>query len=179
MPDVDVEEAELVVTLPENRYFRIEGTDAHDSINGQQVKVVDFGWQREREDLWVMELKNLEGEWRPPLEEKMEDFERSIPIKIVHSLLMLSSVWSGMPFGEALRRELEETFPNFPDDPPPIRVAVLINLDAPQEEGLLLSLTDTLENATAPMGIERIVALPATDDAVTEDLQIRITKKDE
>jgi hypothetical protein len=45
----NVEEGARIVSLPDDRYFRIEGTAAHDAISGHRVKVVDFGWQYEDE----------------------------------------------------------------------------------------------------------------------------------
>lgn len=115
----DVEEGALVVSLPDDRYFQIEGTAAHDAISGHQVKVVDFGWQYEAEPLWLMELKDLGADIPATLQEKINEFRDAIPTKIVHSLLMLGAVWGRTPFGEALRQEIEDTFPDFPTDPHP------------------------------------------------------------
>jgi len=170
----DVEEGALIVRLPNDRYFRIEGTDAHDAISGHQVKVVYFGWQYEGDPLWLMELKNLGAEIPATLQEKLDDFRDAIPTKIVHSVLMLGAVWGRTPFGEKLRRELEETFPDFPAEPSSIRAAVVANVEAPVDKQMLFALSDSIENAVHAMGVERVAVVPVGAQEIQDRLGIQV-----
>jgi len=170
----DVEEGALMVRLPDDRYFRIEGTDAHNAISGHQVKVIDFGWQYEDEPLWLMELKNLGPDIPATLQDKLGDFRDAIPAKIVHSLLMLGAVWGGTPFGEKLRQEIEETFPDFPIEPQSIRAVVVINVEPPVDEQMLVALSDSIENAVHAMGVDRVAVVPVGSQEIRNRLGIRV-----
>jgi len=170
----EVEEGALIVTLPDDRYFRIEGTAAHDAISGHQVKVVDFGWQDENDPLWLMELKDLGADIPATLQEKIGEFRDTIPVKIVHSLLMLGAVWGGTPFGETLRQEIVETFPDFPTEPQSIRAAVVVNVEPPVDEQLLFALSDSIENAVHGMGVDRVAVVPVGAPELRDRLGIQV-----
>jgi hypothetical protein len=174
----NVEEGALIVSLPDDRYFRIEGTAAHDAISGHRVKVVDFGWQYEDEPLWLMELKNLGAGIPATLREKLDDFRDALPAKIVHSLLMLGAMWGGTPFGEMLRRELEETFPDLPTQPVSVRAAVVINVEPPVDEQMLFALSDSIENAVHAMGVERVAVIPVGAPEIRDRLGIRVVERE-
>jgi len=175
----EVEEGSLIVSLPKDRHFQIEGTAAHDAISGHQVKVVDFGWQYEAEPLWLMELKNLGADIPATLQEKLDEFRDAIPTKIVHSLLMLGAVWGRTPFGEKLRREIEETFPDFPTDPQSVRAAVVINVEPHVDERMLFALSDSIESAVHAMGVDRVAVVPVGTPEIRDRLGIRVTDGEE
>lgn len=175
----DVEEGALIVSLPDDRYFQIEGTEAHDAISGHQVKVVDVGWQYENDPLWLMELKDLGADIPATLQEKIGEFRDAIPVKIVHSLLMLGAVWGGTPFGEKLRQEIVETFPDFPTEPQSIRAAVVVNVEPPVDKQLLFALSDSIENAVHVMGVDRVAVVPVGAPELRDRLGIQVMEDEE
>lgn len=86
---------------------------------------------------------------------------------------MIASVWSGTRFGQKLRGDLEETFPDFPDAAVPIRAAAIIHSDVP-DSAALGSLNTALNGALAEFGLETVVVLDATSPDLEDRLGIRV-----
>jgi elongation factor P--beta-lysine ligase len=87
---------------------------------------------------------------------------------------MLGAVWGRTPFGEKLRRELEETFPDFPAEPSSIRAAVVANVEAPVDKQMLFALSDSIENAVHAMGVERVAVVPVGAQEIQDRLGIQV-----
>jgi len=169
-------EDNLIVELPEDRYFRFENCDTYSRVSSHGITEADFVWMTEEEnEVWVMELKDYGPDSRGDLEEAIETLRDKLPKNLVHAFLLVASVWSETPFGRHLRADIEETFPEFPASGCPVCAAAIIRLENPADNALLLALQDSIQSAVDIIGFEVVVVLPTTSDRLEEDLGIRIS----
>jgi len=88
----DVQEDRLVVSLPEDRYFRLEKSETYAKVKAHALTEVDFGWVKDGEDgLWLMELKDY-GENRPSIASAHQKLRNRLPKNIAHAVLLVSSL---------------------------------------------------------------------------------------
>lgn len=169
-------EDNLIVELPEDRYFRFENCDTYSRISSHGITESDFVWMTEEENaVWVMELKDYGPGSRGDLEEAIETLRYQLPKNLVHAFLLVASVWSETPFGRHLREDIEETFPDFPTSECPVCAAAVVRLENPADHPLLLALQDSIQNAVEFIGFQVVIVLPATSNRIEEDLGIRIS----
>lgn len=174
MPFVEETEDNLIVSVPEDRYFRFEQCDTHAKVSANGVSECDFAWTTDCGDLWLMELKDYGPDSRGELADAVESLRTKLPKNITHAYLLVSAVWAKTPFGQALRADIEATFPDFPDGSFPTCAALVIHLENPQDKPLLLGLQDAIQGALSVLGLKAVLVLPALDDALEDKIGIRI-----
>jgi len=174
MTFIEEEEGNLIVSVPEHRYFRFEQCDAHAKVSPNGVSECDFAWTTDRGNLWLMELKDYGPNSQGELTEAVEALQTKLPKNITHAYLLVSAVWAGTGFGQALRDDIEMTFSNFPDDPRPTCAALVIRLENPQDTVLLLGLKDAIQGALSGLGLKAVLVLPALDSTLEDKIGIRI-----
>lgn len=173
-----INENSLRVEVPDGRWFRLKRCDAFESIRGDTLHDVDIIWQNEGDSrLWLVELKDY-GELidRDPnhgylvsnLKEKYRD-----------TLYVLASVWAGSAFGNQLRKEIQRTFYNFPEEICPIRPVVILNLEARfqamyGELKTALNASQGLMSTLSVMDVSHIMVCPPHHPFVRDKLQITI-----
>jgi len=169
----DVREDRLVVSLPEDRYFRLEKSWTYAKVKAHALTEVDFGWMNDEEEgLWLMELKDY-GANRPSVASVQQKLRNQLPKNIAHAVLLVSSTWAGTPFGLNLRQDLEDTFLEFPDEAVPIRAVAVINVGN-VDPSSFWALTTALRSALSAFDLEKVAVLPASSSRVEEDLGIEI-----
>lgn len=169
----DVREDRLVVSLPEDRYFRLEKSETYAKVKAHALTEVDFGWVKDGGDgLWLMELKDYGGN-RPSIASAGQKLRNRLPKNIAHAVLLVSSTWAETPFGLNLRQDLEDTFPDFPDEAMPIRAVAVINVGT-VDPSSFWALTTALRSALSAFDLEMVAALPASSNRLEEELGIEI-----
>jgi hypothetical protein len=176
MPLTDVTEGALVVSVPDDHYFRFEDCPTYASVSGFGLTEADVAWMRPGSDrLWLMELKDYGPQSRGVLAEGIQKLRDKLPKNIVHAALMVAAVWADTPFGQALRADIEQTFPCFPRQACPTSAALVVNLENPAvEKQSLLALQITIQKKLEVMGFEAVLVLPADDPRLQNPLGIRI-----
>lgn len=81
-----------------NKHFRFETCPAYQSLSGQSIKEIDFGWWDDSNQvLYLLELKNYTI---PGLDnQKAEKLIENLWKKSVDTMIMLNSVWLSTPTG--------------------------------------------------------------------------------
>jgi len=173
MAYTDIKEDRLVVSAPEDRYFRFEDSPTFERVKQHSLTEADFGWMVQGEEkLWLMELKDY-GAQRPHFGKVGEKLRSRLPKNIAHAFLMVASVWSRTPFGEKLRKDLEGTFPNFPDHAVPVCAAAVIHSDVP-DPAALGRLNTALNGALSELELQSVVVLEAKSPILEDRLGIRV-----
>jgi len=174
MPRTDVREGRLVVSVPEDRYFRLEESPTYEAIKGQKLTEVDFAWMIDSDEaLWLMELKDYGGNRRPTIAEKAEDLRNDLSKNIAHALLLVPTVWADTRLGRKLKRDVEETFPDFPEEATPIHGVAVLNADK-YDPTTIGALTTAVRSSLSAFGLETVAVLPASSDRVEDELGIEI-----
>ena len=170
----DVREDRLVVSVPEDRYFRLEDSPTYKAIKGQKLTEVDFAWMiANDETLWLMELKDLGGSRRPSIADKAGELRDDLPENIAHAVLMVSTIWAGTRLGQKLKGDIEDTFPDFPQEAKPIRGIAVIHADQ-YDQATIGALSTAVRSALSAFELETVAVLPASSDRVEEELGIEI-----
>lgn len=173
MSFTDVREGRLVISVPEDQYFRLEDCPTFEHVKQNSLTEADFGWMvQEGETLWLMELKDY-GVDRPHFGEKKEKLHSGLAKNIAHAFLMIASVWSGTPFGNRLRKDIERTFPTFPKAAVPVQAAAIIHTDIPNKAALG-SINTSVNGALSELGLSAVVVLEASSPRLKDRLGIRL-----
>jgi len=174
MARTDVREGRLVVSVPEECYFRLEDSPTYKAIKGQKLTEVDFAWMVDNDDaLWLMELKDFAGQRRPSISDKAEELRDDLPENIAHAVLMISTVWANTRFGQKLREDIEETFSNFPDESVPIHGVAVIHADQ-YDRATIGALHTAVRSSLSAFELDTVAVLPASSDRVEDELGIEI-----
>jgi hypothetical protein len=127
-------------------------------------------------DLWVMELKDYGPNSRGEFSEEVKSLRTDLPKNVMHACLLLSAVWAGTEFGKVLRSDIEQTFPDFPQHPPPTRAALVIHVEKKSDGPLLLALQDAIQGALKVLGLKSVTVLPAMEDDLEDLIGIKISE---
>lgn len=172
----EIEEGAFLVSVPEDAYFRFEDCPTYQLVGSHGVSEVDFGWKGEGDGLWLMELKDY-GAAGGELHQDIEELENRLPESLVHSYLLLSTVWADAALGRRLRADIEKTFPAFPENTRPVRVALIVNTQSVADRVYLPRLKTAIQDAVAVVGFQDVLVLDASDDRIESDLGIRIAER--
>jgi hypothetical protein len=171
---IKISEGNLIISVPEDRYFRFEDSPTYDAIKANGLTEADVAWMVEGEDtLWLMELKDYGPQSPGQLSQAQQKLRTRLPKNIAHAVLMMSAVWAGTPFGIRLQQDIEQTFPDFPSEAQPIRAGAVINVEQ-TDIPLLGPLNDALRSALDAFELDVVFVLPASSDRVETDLGIQI-----
>lgn len=174
MAHIDVREGRLVVSVPEKRYFRLEVSPTYKAIKGQKLTEVDFAWMIDNDDaLWLMELKDLAGHRRPSISEKAEELRDDLPENIAHAVLMISTVWADTQLGQKLRTDIEETFPDFPEESTSIHGIAVLHADQ-YDAATIGALHTAVRSSLSAFELDTVAVLPASSDRIEDELGIEI-----
>ena len=167
-------EGNLIVSIPDDRYFRFEQCDSHAQVSQNGISECDFVWMTEQDNLWLMELKDYGPDSQGELQRATQSLRTKLPKNITHAYLLVSAVWADTKFGQTLRADIETTFPRFPDHACPTHAALVIRLENPADKVLLLGLQDAIQGALSVLNLKSVLVLPALDDALEDRIGIRI-----
>ena len=163
-----------MVSVPEDRYFRLEASPTYKAIKGQKLTEVDFAWMIDNGDaLWLMELKDLAGHRRPSIVEKEEELRDDLPENIAHAVLMVSTIWADTQLGQNLRTDIEETFPDFPEESTPMHGIAVIHADQ-YDAATIGPLQTAVRSALSAFELDTVAVLPASSDRIEDELGIEI-----
>lgn len=115
------------VTVPASRAFRLSECETFVRNKGDSLHEYDVIFQNDGDPtLWLVEFKDYREFAREdvPLDHLMENLRD----KTQDTLYVLASVWSETDFGVALRDDIEETFPHFPDHATSIRPIMVLSI---------------------------------------------------
>lgn len=174
MPLIDISEGNLTISVPENRYFRFEDSQTYDSVKANGLTEADLAWMVDEENaLWIMELKDYGPQSQGQLAQAREKLRTRLPKNIAHAVLLVSAVWANTPLGNKLRQDIEQTFPEFPDEALPIKAVAVINVEN-TDIPLIGPLSDAVRAALDAFELDIVLVLPASSDRLEADLGIRI-----
>lgn len=176
MPLEEIDEGGFTVSVPEESYFRFEDCPTYDRIGSHGVTEVDFGWKEEGADqLWLMELKNY-GPKGGELHQDIDQLREELPKNLVHSFLLIATVWADTALGRKLRSELEQTCPDFPEDSCSVRTVLIVRTQSIADRVYLPSLETAIQEAVDVVEFDDVLVLDAADDRIEADLGIQITE---
>lgn len=126
------EESGYQFNLPDGRTFRFAECPTYKKhLTAHKLKEMDFGWVVDEPTpvVWLLEVSNYD--LGPEAQEiSLSDFLDEAARKITDCLLMLSAVWAETAAGQRLRRDIEVTCPQFPDQVADIRAAILVGFES-------------------------------------------------
>ena len=176
---MEFQENSLLVSVPDNRHFRLENCQAYVQVKGKSMKEMDVGWI-EGDDVWLLELKDY-GQYIPAnVKKQIPKLEENLPHKVRDTLTMIGAAWASTSWGAGLMNDIQATCPEFPTEACTIRVGAVINIDDPSDVALLSQIKDRiaadLDGELDVMGVQSVVVLPADQPWLQETLGITITE---
>jgi hypothetical protein len=174
---MDFRENTILITVPDDHYFRFEECDAYEQVKGKGMKEMDVGWV-DGDDLWVVELKDYGQHIPADLRKQLAKVRDNVPLKVQDTLAMLGAAWSKTAWGRDLLQDIRQTCATFPDTAVPIRTGVIINIENRSDIQLLQSIKDRiaadLKGELEIMGVESIVVLPVGSPRIQQDMGITV-----
>lgn len=175
---MDIKENTIRLEVPDGRSFRLDDCDTFLEIEGDTLHDVDVVWQNEEDErLWIVELKDY-GELIPKDPDR-EYLQENLTDKIRDVLYLLAALWAESDFGEQLREEVEEGFPNFPETACPIRPVAILNLEEEQEALISALMTDlnsdgALTSVLSVMDVSHVLVVDPDHPFVEDELQVDV-----
>ncbi len=152
-------ESGLVFTLPDGACFRFESLNTYNTLSGQGLREMDFGWWDRNGSLSLLEVFSRGAIGRLGSADGLSSVCIS---KIVDSILMLSAMWLGTKTGNCMQNEISQSFPVFREPEP---VFIYIVLVSSRDQVLSLPMMDIFNNRlygkTRLFGIGRVSVLNA------------------
>jgi hypothetical protein len=179
---VDVEEHTIRLEVPDDRSFRLDDCDTFRYIQGDTLHDMDVVWQNEGDDrLWLVELKDY-GELIP--RDPDRDYLReNLTDKIRDVLYLLAALWAESDFGDRLRNDIEEAFPDFPETARPLRPVAILNVEDDQKGLIGALMTDlnadgALTSVLSVMDVSHVLVVDPEHPFIGDELQIDIETGD-
>ncbi|RKZ50904.1 MAG: hypothetical protein DRR16_05610 [Candidatus Parabeggiatoa sp. nov. 3] len=120
-------ESGLRLTLPAGKHFRFQDCKAYKSLNGQNLKEMDFCWWQEDENrLWLIELKDYAN--LTPAECLPNHLLDNLIAKATDSLLMLAACWAKTGKGQEFLSCLPSSVQEFPRHPQQLKLKLFFIL---------------------------------------------------
>lgn len=118
--------------LPDGKTFRFAECPTYQThLSAHELKEMDFGWivDDSAPVVWLAEVSNYS--LGPDAQEvSLPKFLEEAVHKITDCLLMLSAVWAETATGRELRRDIEQTCPEFPNQAADVRAAILVGFES-------------------------------------------------
>lgn len=175
---MDIEENTIRLAVPDGRSFRLDDCDTFLGIKGDTLRDVDVVWQNEGDErLWLVELKDY-GELIPKDPDR-EYLQENLTDKIRDVFYLLAALWAESDFGDRLREDIEEAFPDFPETACPIRPVAILNLEEDQQALISALMTDlnsdgALASVLSVMDVSHFLVVDPNHPFVEEELQVDI-----
>ena len=162
-----LEESGYQFDLPERRTFRFAECSTYENyLSAHELKEMDFGWVSGTSTpiVWLVEVSNYA--LGPDTQQiSSSDFLEEATQKITDCLLMLSAVWAETAVGQQLRRDIEQTCPQFPDQVADVRAVLLVGFESEDSSFKM----ETISNSLRPRlrGRMRCMGTSLTGGATT------------
>lgn len=173
-----IQENTIQLEVPDGRSFRLKECETFETVRGNTPRDVDVIWQNEGDErLWLVELKDYGA--LIPADPDLNYLKTNLTGKIRDTLYTLASVWAESDFGQQLRDEIEDTFPDFPDTACPLRPVAVLNLEQ-EYVGLFGALLTSLNgdqdlmSVLALMDVSHIAVVDPDRDFLRDELQVEI-----